>query len=335
MANQLKSLVLGMLAYAAQKDVAPQQLCKLSGIDLKTFLKREDVVLTQKQLHDLWYNAGHLSKDPLFGLHFGESLQLAALGIVGEIVKSSSTVGEAVTHAAALAHLLTALFRIEVEQSKHHFTIRFIPFKDEAKAPSLPFRHTMDLFMVFTVHELDGLLLTKVKPHAVRFSYSIPDITEYERVLRCRPVKRTGEYALVFEKKYWDMPILTANYELQHVLLQKVGVVPPQLNNNQTYQAKIYNYLLANSYLGIVSLETVSANFNVSVRSLQRKLKEEGVKYQEVTEEVRKSLALNYLSSGSYNVKEVSHILGYNEISAFTRAFKRWTGTTPVSYQHK
>jgi len=335
MANQQKSFVLGMLAYAAQKDVSAEQLCKLSGIDLNTFLKRDNPVLTQKQLHDLWLNASHLCNDPLFGLHFGESLQLAALGIVGEIVKSSSTVGEAITHAAALAHLLTDLFRIEVEQSKHHFTIRFIPFKEEATIPSLVFRHTIDLFMVFVVHELDGLLLTKIKPHAVRFAYSIPDMEEYERVLRCRPVKRMGEYALVFENKYWDTPILTANYELQHALLQKIGTIPPQLNNSQTYQAKIYNYLLSNSYLGIVSLETISANFNVSVRSLQRKLKEEGVKYQDVADEVRKSLALNYLSAGSYNVKEISYILGYNEISAFTRAFKRWTGTTPVSYQNK
>lgn len=335
MANQQKSFVLGMLAYAAQKDVSAQQLCKLSGIDLNTFLKRDNPALTQKQLHDLWLNASHLCNDPLFGLHFGESLQLAALGIVGEIVKSSNTVGEAITHAAALAHLLTDLFRIDVKQSKHHFTIRFIPFKDEATTPSLAFRHTMDLFMVFIVHELDGLLLEKIKPHAVRFSYSIPDLVEYERVLRCRPVKRTGEYALVFENKYWDTPILTVNYELQHALLQKIGTIPPQLNNSQTYHAKIYNYLLTNAYLGIVSLEAISANFNVSVRSLQRKLKEEGVKYQDVADEVRKSLAVNYLSSGSYNVKEISHILGYNEISAFTRAFKRWTGTTPVSYQNK
>jgi AraC-like DNA-binding protein len=332
MVNQQKNFVLSMLAYAAQKDVSAQQLCKLSDINLDAFLKKENMMLSSKQLQDLWLNASHLSRDTLFGLHFGESLQLAALGIVGEIIKSSSTVGEGITHAAALAHLFTDLFRIEVVLSKQYFTIRFIPLEEEPGIPSQVFQHTMDLFMAFVVHELDGLLLMKVKPHAVRYAYSVTDPAEYERVLRCRPVRKTGEYALVFENTYWDQPILTANYELQHTLLQKVGAIPQELSNAQTYQAKIYNYLLANSYLGIVSLETISANFNVSVRSLQRKLKEEGVKYQEVADEVRKSLAVNYLSSGSYNVKEISHMLGYNELSAFTRAFKRWTGTTPVNY---
>ncbi|WP_349315271.1 AraC family transcriptional regulator [Chitinophaga sp. MM2321] len=57
------------------------------------------------------------------------------------------------------------------------------------------------------------------------------------------------------------------------------------------------------------------------------------MKYQEVADAVRKSLALHYISSGNYPLKDISYMLGYNELSAFTRAFKRWTGNTPVSYQ--
>ena len=91
--------------------------------------------------------------------------------------------------------------------------------------------------------------------------------------------------------------------------------------------------MLANSYLGIVSLEDIAANFNISARTLQRKLKEEGINFQQVADEVRKSLAINYLKAGSYPVKEISYMLGYNELSAFTRTFKRWTGITPAIYQ--
>ena len=70
-------------------------------------------------------------------------------------------------------------------------------------------------------------------------------------------------------------------------------------------------------------------------RAFQRKLQEEGVSFQQLADSVRKSIAMHYLQSGNYPVKEVSYILGYNELSAFTRAFKRWTGKTPVDFQKK
>lgn len=333
MEDQQKRMALSLLAYAAQRDVQPQQLCKLAGIQLEELKKTSGENLSAAQMNNLWTNAGQLTNDPLFGLHFGESVQIAALGMVGEIIKSSSTVGEAITHAAALSHLVTDIFRMEVIPPGKTFTISYIPLTTDT-TPSFSFLQLMDFFMVFTVHELDGLLLQKIQPKAVRFPYVVSNIAEYERVLRCRPVKRTGEYALEFDKKYWDEPILSANYELQSLWLKKVQALPEQATAKQSLQARIYNYLLTNAYLGIISLEQMAANFNISPRSLQRKLKEEGVKYQDIADAVRKSLAMHYMASGNYPLKEVSYMLGYNELSAFTRAFKRWTGDTPGSYQH-
>lgn len=331
MEDQQKRMALSLLAYAAHRDVQPQQLCKLAGIQLDELTKPSGETISVTQMNNLWTNAGHLTNDPLFGLHFGESLQVAALGIVGEIIKSSSTAGEAITHAAALAHLVTNVFRMEVTPPGKTFTIRFIPHTDAP--PSFSFLQLIDFFMVFTVHELDGLLLQKIRPKAARFPYVVSNIAEYERVLRCKPTKRNGEFSLEFDKKHWNEPILTANYELQSLLLKKVQTIPEQAADTQSLQARIYNYLLTNAYLGIISLEQMAANFNLSPRSLQRKLREEGVKYQDIADAVRKSLAMHYMSSGNYPLKEVSCMLGYNELSAFTRAFKRWTGNTPGSYQ--
>lgn len=332
MEDQQKRMALNLLAYAAHRDVQPQQLCKLAGIQLDELKKPSGETITATQMNNLWTNAGHLTNDPLFGLHFGESLQVAALGIVGEIIKSCAIVGEAVTHAAALTHLVTDIFRMEVTPPGKTFSIRYIPHTDAP--PSFTFLQLMDFFMVFTVHELDGLLLQKVQPKAVRFPYIVSNLAEYERVLRCKPTKRAGEYSMEFDKKLWNETILTANYELQSLLLKKVQTIPEQAAGAQPLQARIYNYLLTNAYLGIISLEQMAANFNISPRSLQRKLKEEGVKYQDIADAVRKALAMHYMSSGNYPLKEVSYMLGYNELSAFTRAFKRWTGDTPGSYQH-
>src|SRR6185369_15637834 len=108
--------------------------------------------------------------------------------------------------------------------------------------------------------------------------------------------------------------IITANYELQTLLLQKIKSERETAIQKDSLRDKVENYLKSHAYLGILSLDEVASNFNISARSLQRKLQGEGIAFQEIADNVRKSLAEHYLSSGSYQLKEISAILGYNEL---------------------
>ncbi len=331
MEDQQKQFALSLIAYAAQRDISAEQLCENANINLKALKKKSNLSISSRQLDDLWLYASRLGNDPLFGLHFGESLQLAALGVIGEIIKSSNTVGGAITIAASLTHLITDLFKMEIIQSKQSFSIQLIA-NDSRGDLTFTSRQMADLLMVFIVHELDGLMLVKIKPRSVAFPYTVSDIHEYERVLRCKPVKKKNEYGIQFDKKYWEEPILSANYELQGLLLQKINAVAKNKIISESFAGKIHRYLMTNAYLGMLSLEDVASNFNIAPRSLQRKLQDEGVTFQQLSDTIRKSLALNYIESGKHQIKEISNMLGYNELSAFSRAFKRWTGKTPINY---
>lgn len=333
MNDHQRQFLLAFMAYGAQRDLPLDKLCRLSGIDLEALTSGNSVDVTPKQFNDLWLNACHLSNDPSFGLHLGESLQLAALGIVGEIIKSSTTVGQGVDHAVALTPLMTDLFGMSVEHDMHTFTLRLHPHTSHRAAAPFAFGQMVCFFLVFAVHELDGLILARIRPERVTMPFAENTTAELERVLRCAPTRSEDDYAITFDRKYWDMPILTANYALQQTLLQKVSTAVGDKSGGILWQDKVQQYLLKNAYLGIVPLEEMAANFNVSPRSLQRKLKDEQVTYQQLADDVRKSLALHYLEAGGYYVKEISYMLGYNELSAFSRAFKRWTGTTPAGYQ--
>ncbi len=330
MEDQHKQLTLSLIAYAAQRDLSPDELCKNVHIDLRALKKNEKYTITKKQFDDLWLYASRLAKDPLFGLHFGESLQLSALGVVGEIIKSSNTVGEGITIAASLASVVTDLFRMDVTQTKRKFTIQLIP--TVSNDSDFTTRQMTDLLMVFIIHELDGLLFEKIKPLAVFFPYVISDQSEYQRVLRCRPTKSKDQLAIHFDGKYWDEPVLSANYELHTFLLQKVNAYSNR-GKTETFTSRIYHYLMTNAYLGTLSLEDVASNFNVAPRSFQRRLQDEGVTFQQLSDDVRKTLALHYIEGEKHPVKEIAIMLGYNELSAFSRAFKRWTGKAPTNYQ--
>ncbi|MEJ7644228.1 MAG: AraC family transcriptional regulator ligand-binding domain-containing protein [Chryseolinea sp.] len=330
MGDQQNQFILSLLGYAVQRGISAQKLCELCNIGLEDMKIGLASAPSKKQINDLWKNAAHLCNDPLFGLHFGESLQLSALGAVGEIIKSSDTVGQAITIAASFTPAIVKSFTMEVKKSKTIFVIRLL--ETDSKDDDFVTQQVADLLMVFTVHELNGLLLRKISPISVSYPRKISDPVEYERVFRCRP-KRSGDYSISFEAGYWDEPILTANYELQKLFLQKVNSESNGKLPSISFQVTILNYLAKNAYLGILSLEDVAANFNMSPRSLQRRLQEESVTFQQLADSVRKSLALHYLESGKYQIKEISNILGYNELSAFSRAFKRWTGKAPIEYQ--
>jgi AraC-like DNA-binding protein len=330
---QRNNLVRLILAYAALRDLAPEYLCRLSDINFTRISNNQNVLISDKQFDDLWVNAASLSGDDLFGLHFGESLQLSALGTVGQIIQSANTVGDALLQAASLLRLITDIFWMEVVFQKNKIRIGLHPDTVKSKRPSLAFRHQIDATMIFILHEMDGILLKKIRPETVKMpGKNISNPEEYHRLLRIRHITNSTEYLMVFPGEYRDLPIITANYSLQRLLRERLELeLQPKEN---CLQNKIENYIKTNGYLGIPSLEEIAANFNTSPRSLQRKLQEEGVSYQQLAASYRKNMALYYLESGIYPIKEISYMLGYNELSSFSKAFKKWTGKTPNHFQN-
>ena len=81
------------------------------------------------------------------------------------------------------------------------------------------------------------------------------------------------------------------------------------------------------------ALATVASELAMSERSIQRSLREENTSYRELVDEVRKDLALQHLSRPGTSATDVAFLLGFSEPSAFTRAFRRWTGLPPTQFR--
>ncbi|MBB6237520.1 AraC-like DNA-binding protein [Pedobacter sp. AK013] len=333
MEDQVKNFILRLIGYAVQRDIPAEKLLRVSNITLDELTVSKNP-LTAKQIDDVWFNAVAISRDNLFGLHLGESLQIQALGIVGEIIKTSRTVGEAVTNAAPLAHIISASIALRIFRDDHHFSVTFVPASRDWAQHTAEIQ-AVDLLMVLVIHELDGLLFKKLSPSSVSFARSLDKPEEYERVLRCRPEANAKTTQISFDIAYWDERIIRSKHEHQQVLLLEEGLWQNKHVSDRALKRRIYNYIRSNSYLKMVTLEDIAGNFNLSPRTLQRKLKNEAINFQQLADEARKNLALMYLKDDSLQIKEISTMLGYNEVSAFIRAFKRWTGTAPTDFQKK
>jgi AraC-like DNA-binding protein len=79
--------------------------------------------------------------------------------------------------------------------------------------------------------------------------------------------------------------------------------------------------------------ERVARLLAMSPRTLERRLKQHGVKYKGLVNEMRRRFAFDYLKDRKRSSTEVAFLLGYSEVSALNRAFKRWTGSTPLEYR--
>jgi AraC-like DNA-binding protein len=84
---------------------------------------------------------------------------------------------------------------------------------------------------------------------------------------------------------------------------------------------------------GHATQESIAKALNLSPRTLQRKLKEEGTTYKQLLDTTRRELAAQYVKESHLSVNEITFLLGFSEPANFSRAFKRWTGVSPSQYR--
>lgn len=289
--------------------------------------------IPSQELERLWKGIIDESGDQLFGLHFGESMQLTALGIVGQLITTSSTVGEALSKGASMIPRIAEGFEINSEVVGNQAIIEIRGNKEISTRSPCYYKSIRDFLAALVIHELDGLVVNKITANRISGPFSKNVSEEYCRVLRCNDFHHSENMAISIDLKLMGIPIITANYRIQEyfkILLLETSAL--DLIHLESLKNRVSKYIKSNSYLKVLSIDDVAANFNLSSRTLQRKLNEEGCSFKEIVDNVRKELALEYLKDRNNQIKDVAYSLGYNESSAFVRAFKRWTGTTPTLY---
>src|SRR5262249_21770434 len=125
-----------------------------------------------------------------------------------------------------------------------------------------------------------------------------------------------------------DAPLPTANPVLLRVNEQVLTHYLAGLASTELavrVQSKVMHLLPS----GEVEEETIARSLNLSRRSMQRKLSREGVTFRQLVDNTRKQLAEQYLKDSTLVVSEVAYLLGFSEVSSFSRAFRRWTGSAP------
>lgn len=328
MIMQSRSL-LKILLYAESRGADTAMICEQSGFALHELEGDRAIDAPYEKLENLWRSATSLTEDRLLGLHMGEFYGLTGMEVVGNILQNSPTIGAGIVNANQYLNLVTHTFQISASAKSEAVAMQF-HINPECRIYT-PFAvwQTLDVGMVIVSKAMRSLSMGRMTPsHVYLQRTEIEDLSEYERIFQCPIEVGCQETKIVLTPNLWDEPILVADQRLLVLLIEHAQSQQYQLGQGPSLKRMVKESLLNHSENTSLDLDQTAAMLHMSPRSLQRKLKSEGTTFRALLDEIRKERALYYLRH-EIPIKEVAFRLGFQEVSAFTHAFKRWTGKTP------
>jgi AraC-like DNA-binding protein len=174
-----------------------------------------------------------------------------------------------------------------------------------------------------------------LRPLELQMRYVWPGEKEaYERHFGCPVVCNASEDSLSFAGSDIDHPLPTSNRQIAATLDQVLAEQLAHLDKNNVV-ARCKASLLEQLSEGELSEQDMAEALHMSRRTLQRKLAEAELTYQRLVDETRRDLALRYIEDPRNSIIDITFLLGFSQQSAFTRAFKRWTGASPTHYRQR
>lgn len=138
---------------------------------------------------------------------------------------------------------------------------------------------------------------------------------------------------LVFKKSDLEKPFLTANNVMLNYLEPQLKERLAEDTMSESFTGLVQQKLCQAIPSGAFCIEDIAATLGISSRTLQRNLTAEGTKFNQELQNVQKILAFSYFKNSEMTTDDVAYLLGYSEVSSFSRAFKKWTGQTISQYR--
>lgn len=161
-----------------------------------------------------------------------------------------------------------------------------------------------------------------------------PAPEEYQRLFGCQCQFNASNNVIVVDMARLTQLSALRDPRLKKILEEHAQQVLQDLSSGDEWLQQVQAVILDCFPNGAPSLKQVSEHFAQNERTFQRALAKNGVNFQEMVDELRKAMAMQYIKN-DYNFLDIAMMLGYSEQSAFHRAFKRWTGLTPSKFRRE
>jgi len=270
------------------------------------------------------------------GLSLGALADSSHYGVLGHLALSCETTGEALLHFERYQRLLYGGHHTQAVMQGLGTKSKFCwPVPPEDFAGS----HYSDEALVSgLVHFVRGMTgRPDLSPEEVAFRNTKPATGSRQRgldydSLDCPVIFNQPNLHVIIGNQLLNLPLSTHDSTLRSLLDQQAKALLSVLPGNDELEQKIKRFLVKCMQEGQPTLETLARYLNTSPRTLHRKLESRGTNFKDLLLITRKELATQYLRDNTLTFTEIAMLLGYSEQSAFSRAFKQWTGKSPKKY---
>jgi AraC-like DNA-binding protein len=303
---------------------------KLSDVlDLKLDdLDTEEARVNLDRYYALWREAVEYTDKPDLALRLAARNVMEGMGLVGHVFFNCKTLKQALEHYQRYYQLVNQSIEINILERGDEAVIQY-----SVKGGFEYCRYEMEYSLTIAAHRAKRLLQSGLDMRYVAFAHAEPDYPEeYEKMFRC-PIKFGQSHSeIAFDAHYLAYKMPRNSPSLYKVLTAHLDRLLSSLGKGASVASKVEAIVSKKISDAELDADYVASRLNMSRNTLYRKLKKEGVAYQDIVDGVRADYAIQHLKSGEYSITELTFILGFSEVSAFSRAFKRWTGQTPNSY---
>lgn len=287
-------------------------------------LNESDKLVPFEPAAQIWDVVIKHTNDTLLGLHLGEELSPTILGMLGYLMQNCRTLHESFVWVSKYWSLISTMAKFEVEESSEQILIHNeSAILWQHKYPESA-RQSVELAMSGALKISKLLTGKKIVPVRVEFAYPSRAVSEYERIFQSAIQFNGKRNTLAFRKADILLPVISYDKSLFEFFQKTLDQKLKSLRKYERFSDQLKQKILTDFKGRPPSIDIVASSQNMTARSLQRKLKDEGTSYRDIVNDLKKELAQTILRQPEFRIGEVAEILGYSDSSSFRKAFKKW-----------
>jgi AraC-like DNA-binding protein len=272
-----------------------------------------------------------LTREPAFGLLFGQRLQMSMHGALGYAAASSGSIREGLGLFASFSRVRFSPVAVSSEEGPREVRVCFT----ETESLGAIRRPVLEALVMASSNMLAAITMNACRISSVVFPFEPPAYADLaQQLLGCKVRYHATWAGFTLPREVLDMPLGTAD---PVALREAVAICQRELERlgeDSAFSARVRRLLLERQN-GFPSLAVTARLLHETPRTLHRRLVSEGTNFQALLEDVRHTLAVEHLRVGRFSIEELAYTLGYADLANFRRAFKRWEGVPPSEYRDR
>ncbi|MBR9827126.1 MAG: AraC family transcriptional regulator [Oceanospirillales bacterium] len=250
--------------------------------------------------------------------------------LMGSLAVHSSNLQEVIEQSIRCYRLFSDDIEIRLDLSSEEVELSMTHHR-----PDLDPDNFLVEWLLMVWHRLIGWLIGRkiVLSHAT-FSHSLPaHFDEYRFIYPCECHFEQPRSSIFFSRNYLSMPVTRSPRELDEFIISSPRDLLIWTDEDHSLSTQVRGLLESFDQGGLPNLDWVSEQLHTTSYTLSRKLKAEGTSYQKIKDNLRRDQAIMMLTRQNLSISDISSQLGFAEPGAFSRAFKHWTGVSPLAYR--